>query len=381
MKPIISCPPLPLRVAAAASVAAAMTIPTLTAYAGSAPASGPNPGVQGWLADPLPQSLAATAAPPWAQELAKTSVTTNPSDPHFTQDVADTAVHLYQHCLNLASRCHAPALADVQGLVGSVGSTTHGEGHLLRSSLGSPSRTIHTLALPEKGSATRPRTTYTVASGTPYYGTSGTATYVMGNQTPAGPNDNSTAMIEPNGSGYVNYCGPGSARVLARSWTAIGSGSPPANSFSWYASNISGFNENTGGTPYNANLVTPINQDIYSKTQAATVYGASASPDSVVTNLQSHLGYDVSNDAEPMIVSGTTAWLPSWPSSSSAAHIISLYQYNFTNGQSNISYNDTANVNYGGNTRDGQIGTDINHIFNSMQTPASSGNSRDVDVW
>lgn len=124
MKPIISCPPLPLRVAAAASVAAAMTIPTLTAYAGSAPASGPNPGVQGWLADPLPQSLAATAAPPWAQELAKTSVTTNPSDPHFTQDVADTAVRLYQHCLNLASRCHAPALADVQGLVGSVARPT-----------------------------------------------------------------------------------------------------------------------------------------------------------------------------------------------------------------------------------------------------------------
>ena len=49
--------------------------------------------------------------------------------------------------------------------------------------------------------------------------------------------DNSPALLEPTnvpGGIELYLYGPGAARVLARSWTVVGSGSPPAYSCQWY---------------------------------------------------------------------------------------------------------------------------------------------------
>lgn len=88
----------------------------------------------------------------------------------------------------------------------------------------------------------------------------------------------------------------------------------------------------------------------------------------------------------PMIVSGSTEYLPSWgmplPNSTNVAHIISLYSYNFTNGQSSVTYDDTANDVYAGNSSMGPTSTTVDNLFLSMNRCANTGcGDKDVDVW
>ncbi len=340
---------------AGAAIILLLTISLPAAYAGDVDnPTTPRPGPQGWLASPL--SVAASTLPPWALQAAQNSVSTAPSDPSFPQDVTTLAIRIYQECLALPGRCQPAPLAAVPGQAQQSG---------LVSTRG-----------------VQPDAPSSVWPGTPFYNTSGTARNIMINKIPAPPNADTVALVEPNGSDYVNYCGPGAARVAAYSYD--GAVHATANSFNWYGTNISGFSSSYG-TPYNAYLVDPINADISSKV-GTTPYGAGSAPDPNVRVFQAHLGVSIYVKSAPMLVSGTTNWLPSWsvdaPNVGGTAHIFSLWSYDFMNGRSRITYDDTANVGYAGNIADGPITTDLNHIYNAVSTCTLSGcGDVDVDVW
>lgn len=136
-------------VLAVASIAALLTLSLSLAHAGDVgnPTTPRPVGPQGWLAAPLTLPLA--SVPPWARIAAQASVTTLPSDPQYQKEVDETAIRLYQVCLTLGSRCHQPTVEQVEGLQPN----------------GSPFAT----------ESAHP----TVPSGSPYDGTSETATFII----------------------------------------------------------------------------------------------------------------------------------------------------------------------------------------------------------